>query len=113
MAFKAIVKFGKNEFGVTNSKSEPQEITPEYLSRYVQCWCRLGSGFTYNRKANLAYFCSAAFVSLWPGLTASQIGHEAAKSDRWNAPVAPVAPVVVEVEDSEAHDALVEKILAQ
>jgi hypothetical protein len=85
MAFKAIVKFGQNPFGVCNSHAI--EVTPEYLSRYVQCWCRKADGFVYNRKANIAYFTSPEFVNAHPGLTASQLGKVASLDARWNAPV--------------------------
>ena len=88
MAFKALVKFESettvgNNYGITNSKG--QVVTAEYLARYIHCWCRASNGFRHNRKENIAFFTSAEFLSTCAGLTASQVGHKAALSPRWNA----------------------------
>ena len=70
-----------NPYGVTNSRG--QVVTNGYLSRYIQCWCRQGDGFTKNRKENFAYFMSDAFLSQHAGKTASQIGKAASIDARW------------------------------
>jgi len=83
---KSLVKFGQNRFNIVNSNG--QVVSEDYLRRYIHCWCRTSNGFTYNRKANIAYFMSDAFLSQHVGKTASQIGKIASKSERWTAPVA-------------------------
>jgi hypothetical protein len=81
----ALVKFSSNPFGVVNS--DGVEVSEDYLRRYIHCWCRVSDGFTFNRKANIAYFCSAKFIKAHPGKTASQLGKIASTSKRWTAPV--------------------------
>ena len=70
-----------NPYGITNSRG--QIVTNGYLSRYIQCWCRQGDGFTKDRKANFTYFMSDEFLSQHVGKTASQIGKAASISPRW------------------------------
>ena len=76
-------KFGFNEFGIKNASGV--EVTGSYLRRYIHCWCRKSDGFTYHRKENIEFFCSAAFINAHPGCTASQLGKIAHDSPRWKA----------------------------
>jgi hypothetical protein len=88
---KGLVKFADsladeqaNAYGIQNSRG--QIVTNTYLARYIQCWCRVGNGYTANRKANFAHFMSAEFLSNCTGLTASQVGRKASLDERWGIP---------------------------
>ena len=78
---KGLEKFGKNRFGILNSKGE--EVSEDYLRRYIHCWCRVSDGFVHNRKANIAYFMSDEFLAQHSGKTASQVGKAASIDPRW------------------------------
>jgi hypothetical protein len=78
-----------NTYGIVND--DGQIVTLDYLRRYIHCWCRVSDGFTTNRKANIAYFMSAEFLSAHKGMTASQIGHAASLDARWDRHVDPSA----------------------
>lgn len=82
--------FGKNKFHFCNKNGE---VSEEYLRAYIRTWCRVERGFTYNREANLAYFDSDEFKSQHVGLSASELGHAAALSPRWNRPAGAPRPV--------------------
>lgn len=83
-------KFGSNKFHFMNSQGE---VSEEYLKAYIRTWCRKERGFTYNREANLAYFDSDEFKRQHIGCTASELGHAAALSPRWNRPAGAPRPV--------------------
>ena len=70
-----------NRYGIVNDRG--QLVTNAYLSRYIQCWCRIPDGFVENRKQNFAWFMSDEFLSQHVGSTASKVGHAASQSDRW------------------------------
>jgi hypothetical protein len=83
-------KFGVNRYGVVNAAG--QQVSEEYLRRYIHCWCRVSNGFTHNRAANIAYFMSDEFLSQHTGKTASQIGKAASLSPLWKPEPKPVNP---------------------
>lgn len=85
--------FTYNEFGellVKNSRGET--VTASYLRRYVHCWARKADGFTFNRKVNIEYFMSEAYIreqfTAHPDMTASEFGHTCRLSKRWTDPKA-------------------------
>jgi hypothetical protein len=74
-----------NKWGIMNSTDEV--VTVEYLRRYIHCWNRIQDGFVHDRKHNIAYFLSDAFLLTCGGLTASQVGQKARFSPLWKRPV--------------------------
>jgi hypothetical protein len=95
-------KFGTNVAGITNSRG--QELTKEYVSKYIQCWCRLPWGFAQaNRKEIIASYLTPEYLiaAANRGLTGSQIGKEASLDLRWekNAALRKVAVVEPKVEE--------------
>jgi hypothetical protein len=102
-------KFGTNVAGITNSRG--QELTKEYVSKYIQCWCRIPWGFAQaNRKEIIASYLTPEYLiaAANRGLTGSQIGKEASLDLRWekNAALRKVTPVEqkVEVEEVDTPD---------
>lgn len=83
-------KFGVNRYGIANAAG--QQVSEDYLRRYIHCWCRISNGFTHNRSENIAYFMSDEFLAQHKGKTASQIGKIASQSPRWNPEPKPVNP---------------------
>ena len=82
--FRKFAELGENDanpYGITNSRG--QVVTKGYLSRYIQCWCRKGDGYSKNRSENFRYFMSDEFLSQHADKTASQIGKAASIDPRW------------------------------
>lgn len=81
-----LTKFGTNKFGITNK--EGAIVTPEYLSRYIQCQCRKADGYDCSpdqRTVLFRYFMSDEFLARCAArhLTACQVGYEAAIDPKW------------------------------
>lgn len=77
----ALTKFAANPYSIRNSTGDL--VSMDYLRRYIHCWCRVSDGFIHNRKANIEYFMSPAFLTPLKGKTASEIGKIASLDPRW------------------------------
>jgi hypothetical protein len=92
------------KYGICNK--EGQLLSEWYVRQYIHCWCRLDSGFDTdkwqpvsapeyvdvnghavvmtNREMLIDYFMTDKWLRAHPGLTGSEIGHEACLSTLWD-----------------------------